>query len=324
MKAIRVHDFGGPEALEHEEVPRPEPSDEEVLVRAHAAGVNPIDWLVRSGGFSEIVGDETPWIPGWDVSGVVERVGSGVAEFEEGDEVYGMADMPGRGETYAEYVSVPEDCLVPVPDSLDLFQAAGVPMVSQTAWYALFDEGGLESNQRVLVHGAAGGVGHMAVQFAKVLGAEVIGTGSEANREYLVELGVDRFVNYRTRRFEEEAKPVDVVLDTVGGEVLERSAEVLKPNGRLVTLPEEPSETTKERMRDVHGVEPRFFSIEPDKERMEGISSLIGSQKVEPYIQEVIPLSEAQRAHRESEAGHVRGKLVLDNTDTESGRNQGS
>ena len=312
MKAVRVHEFGEPDVLSYEEIPRPEPSGDEVLVRVHAAGVNPIDWLVRKGGFGFLIGEKLPWTPGWDLSGVVETVGPEATEFEEGDAVYGMVNMPGRGETYAEYTTVPEEELVPVPDSIGHRQAGGVPMVSQTAWHALFEEGNLQEGQRVLVHGAAGGVGHMAVQFASVSGAEVVGTASGRNEKFLSELGVDEFIDYRTQRFEEKVQQVDLVLDTVGGEVLERSAEVLKPGGIIVTLPEEPSGKVKRKLRDRHDIETRYFSIEPDRERLEEISDLIESGEVEPAIQEVLSLSDARTAHKKSEEGHVRGKLVLD------------
>lgn len=312
MRAVRAHRFGDPDVLSYEEVPRPEPSDDEVLVRVHTAGVNPIDRLVRRGDFGFLIDGEPPWIPGWDLSGVVEAVGSEVTEFEKGDSVYGMVNMPGRGGTYAEYTTAPEEDLVLVPDAIGHTQAGGVPMVSQTAWRSLFEEGNLQEGQSVLVHGAAGGVGHMAVQFASASGARVIGTASGRDEEYLSKIGVDEFVNYRTQRFEEKVQQADLVLDTVGGEVLERSAEVLKPGGVLVTLPEEPSDGVKRRLRNRHDIETRYFSIESDRKRLERISGLIDSGEVEPTVQEVLPLSDARTAHRKSEDGHVRGKLVLD------------
>jgi NADPH:quinone reductase-like Zn-dependent oxidoreductase len=312
MKAIRIHDFGDPGELTVDDVARPVPAATELLVRVHAVGVNPIDWIVRQGESEEPLDVSLPWIPGWDFSGAIEAVGSNVTEFEIGDAVYGLVRMPQPGNTYAEYVTVPATEVVPTPTSLDHTEAAGVPMVSLTAWHALFEEGELEDGQRVLIHAAAGGVGHMAVQFAKQAGAYVIGTASGRNEEFLRTLGADEFVNYREQRFERVIDPVDVVIDAIGGETLSRLVDVLTDGGTLVTLPVEPDEELVQEWQAEHAVDTRWFSVEPNATTLAEINTLIDAGYIKPTISDVYPLSEAATAHETSEAGHVRGKLVLD------------
>ncbi|PCR88999.1 NADP-dependent oxidoreductase [Natrinema ejinorense] len=310
--AVRVHTFGGSDVLTHEEVPRPEPTDDELLARVHAAGVNPVDWMIREGYTDEALDPTLPWIPGWDFSGVVEATGSNVSAFDAGDEVFGMVRMPDPGETYAEYTAVPADEVVEKPASLSHTEAAAVPMVSLTAWRALFEKGELGDGDRVLIHAAAGGVGHMAVQLAADAGAHVIGTASGRNEEYLRRLGVDEFVNYREQRFEAVVDPVDVVLDAVGDDTLERSIDVLRDGAILVTLPVPPSDEIVETAAEQHDADVRWFSVEPDATTLTEIVEKIDSGTIEPTINSTYPLTEAAAAHEESENGHVRGKLVLE------------
>ncbi|ESS05899.1 MAG: NADPH:quinone reductase related Zn-dependent oxidoreductase [uncultured archaeon A07HB70] len=257
MNAIQLQSIDGIEALAYDETPRPDPDRHELLVRVHAAGVNPIDWLVCRGAVSHLLDGELPWTPGWDVSGVVESVGTDVSRFDPGDAVCGMARLPGAGGAFAEYTTMTSDELVAKPESLSHLEAAGAPMAGQTAYHALYEEGHLDAGQRVLVHAAAGGVGHMAVQFAANTGAHVVGTASGRNESFLRDLGVDEFVDYRDEQFEDVLDGVDLVLDAVGGDVLERSVEVAEPGGTVVTLPEPPAEPAVERYRDRSGVDVR-------------------------------------------------------------------
>lgn len=313
MHAIRVHEYGGPETLEYESIPNPEPAPSEVVVDVRAAGVNPIDWLVRKGYTDDALEPSLPYTPGWDLSGVVSAVGTDVSAFEPGDAVFGLVSMPDLGETYAEYAAVPASDLIYKPQGLDHTTAGGIPMVGLTAWRALFEEGNLREDDRVLVHAAAGGVGHLAVQFARHVGAHVIGTASARNREYLQHLGVDRVVDYREQAFEAVIDDVDLVVDAIGGETLERSIEVCSNGGCVVTLPEPPAEAvvTTARQRDISV---RWFSVEPNPEILREILLLVQDGVVQPTISDTFPLREAAAAHKESEDGHVRGKLVVEPT----------
>src|SRR6267378_6001878 len=225
MKAIRIHNYGGPEVLKYEDAPRPEPQAGEVLVRVHAAGVNPIDWKVREGYVKDFWPHKFPLILGWDLSGVVEEIGAGPAaagRFKKGDEVYSVPDVLRDG-AYAEYVVVQESELALKPKSLHHVHAAAVPLAALTAWQALFDAGQLVSGQRILIHGGSGGVGHVAVQLAKWKGGHVFGTATTKNQELLRELGVDEPIDYTKQKFEDVARDVDLVLDLIGGETQERS-----------------------------------------------------------------------------------------------------
>ena len=314
MHAIQLRETDGTDALTLQDVPRPEPDRDELLVRVHAAGVNPLDWLICRGMVSELVDTALPWIPGWDLSGVVASVGSDVTDFESGDRVFGTVRLPESGGAFAEYITVTAEEVTTKPESLSHTEAAGVPMVGQTAFHALSEEAGLESGQRVLVHAAAGGVGHMAVQFAANTGADVIGTASGYNEAFLRDLGVDEFVNYREERFEDVLTDIDVVLDSVGGEVLERSVDVVRPGGVVVTLPERPSERLVKKCRAEHEIEVRFFDVVVDAEpsTLERVATRVEASKVRPEISETYPLAGVKEALDRSAAGHVRGKLVLD------------
>jgi NADPH2:quinone reductase len=313
MKAVRLHAYGGPEELVYEDAPRPEPADDELLVRVHAVGVNVLDWLLAEGTFEYFPDVSLPWIPGWDISGVVEAVGPHVNRFQPGDNVYGLVRLPESGNAYAEYAAVPVRQVVAKPDTLDHMQAAAVPMPGLTAWRALFDEAGLERGQRVLIHAAAGGVGHLAVQLAKAHGAHVVATASGSNRDYVLSLGADEFVDYREQRFEETVAPVQVVIDAIGAEVTGRSLDLLEQGGVLVVLPADvPAEVNAE--ADRRGIRTRHFSVEPNADTLAKISRLIDNGEVRPTVSAVYPLAEAQAAQLKIRAGHVRGKLVLDAT----------
>jgi len=311
MYAIRVHEHGGTETLSGEEIPRPEPNDDDLLVRVEAAGVNPIDWMAREGYADDALDPALPYVPGWDLSGVVEQTGEEVSAFEPGDEVFGLVGMPDPGETYAEYAPVPATDVVEKPESIGHHAAAAVPMAALTARRALFEEADLRGGERVLVHAAAGGVGHFAVQLADHVDAEVVGTASARNASFLADLGVDDFVDYRSRRFEAVVDDVDVVLDCVGGETLARSVDVVAEGGRLVTLPEPPTDAVVERARTERNATVDWFSVEPDAAALAELRDLAVDGVIRPTVSGVWPLSEAGAVHEESASGHVRGKLVL-------------
>jgi len=304
-----MHEFGSPDVLRYEDAPRPDPLEDDVLVRVHAAGVNPVDWWIRQGTQMVSMLPENPFpiTLGMDVSGVVEGVGASVTEFETGDAVFGVNGFPELG-SYAEYSATPAEHLAPKPESLNHEEAAGLPVVTQTAWQALFEYAECTADQRVLIHGAAGGVGHMAVQLAKWKGAHVIATASGYSEEYLRELGVDEFVNYHEERFESVIGDVDIVVDTVGGELPSRSVDVLKENGVLVSVVGQPSGAlTTNHDIDVEVVTGR--SNTPSL--LTTISELIDAGAVRPTISAEFPLENAAHAHEVGETEHVQGKLVL-------------
>jgi NADPH:quinone reductase-like Zn-dependent oxidoreductase len=306
MKAVRIHTYGGPEVLVHEEVPRPQPELGEVLVRVEAAGVNPVDWKIREGYLREMLPHSLPLIMGWDASGVIEATGSGVTRFKVGDEVFSRPDLLRDG-TYAEYVVIRETEVAFKPESVDHLHAAAVPLSGLTAWKSLIEAAGLAPGQRVLIHGAAGGVGSYGVQLAKWRGAHVIATASAHNHDYLRELGADEVVDYRRMRFEEVTGEVDVVFDTIGGDTQERSWQVLKQGGILVSIISPPSAEKAA----AHGVRQAFVFIQPDAAVLAELAKLVDAGKLRPYLETVLPLAEARRAQELSQGGHVRGKIVL-------------
>src|ERR1700694_5816446 len=306
MKAVRIHRYGGAEVLSLDEVPRPTPGPQDLLVRVHAASINPIDWKIRAGHYRLFLRYTLPVILGWDVSGVVEAVGASVVRFKPGDEVFARPDIK-RGGTYAEYVAIHESEAARKPRSIDHVHAAAVPLAGLTAWQGLFDKADLRAGQRALVHAAAGGVGHFAVQLAKWKGAFVAGTASGRNEALVRSLGADQVVDYTRERFEDAVAPVDVVLDTLGGDVERRSWKVLKRGGTLVSLLDIAA-PLKGALRLKRG---RFLLIKPSAAQLESIAGLIDAGKVKPLVENVFPLAEARRAQELSQSGRVRGKIVL-------------
>ncbi len=309
VKAIRIHNYGGPEVLKYEDAPRPEPQAGEVLVRVHAAGVNPIDWKVREGHMKDFWPHKFPLILGWDVSGTVEEVGPGPAaagRFKIGDEVYSLPD-PTRNGAYADYIVLRESELALKPNSLHHIRAAAVPLAALTAWQSLFETAQLQPGQRVLIHAGSGGVGHLAVQLAKWKDAYVFATASTKNQDLLRKLGVDEPIDYTQQRFENVARNIDIVLDTLGGETQERSWSVLKKGGVLVSLVQPPSEQKAKEL----GVRAALLGAQPNGAQLAEIAKIIDSGKLAPIINRIIPLSEARRAHELSQSGHTHGKIVL-------------
>ncbi|XKK61837.1 NADP-dependent oxidoreductase [Streptomyces sp. ARC32] len=307
MRAISQDVLGGPEVLKEVRLERPEPRPNEVLVRVRAAGVNPTDWKHRAtGGFL----GEPPFVLGWDVSGVVESVGIGVAAFRPGDEVFGMLSYPFGHGSHAEYVTAPARAFTHKPAGIDHVQAGALPLVSLTAWHALVERADVRPGQRVLVHAAAGGVGHVAVQIAKARGAYVIGTASAGKHEFLRSLGADETVDYRETDFAEAVKDVDVVLDTIGGDTSLRSLRVLRPGGVVVSiLPVGSDEFYEEAER--LGVRAVRMLVDADRAGMEEVARLVESRKLRAAVAGTFPLAEAARAHAQGETGRTTGKLVL-------------
>ncbi|WP_053912763.1 NADP-dependent oxidoreductase [Streptomyces sp. TP-A0875] len=307
MRAISQDALGGPEVLREIRLERPGPRVNEVLVRVRAAGVNPTDWKHRAtGGFL----GEPPYVLGWDVAGTVEAVGIGVAAFRPGDEVFGMLSYPYGHGSHAEYVSAPARVFAPRPAGIDHVQAGALPLVSLTAWQALVERADVRPGQRVLIHAAAGGVGHVAVQIAKARGAHVIGTASAAKHDFLRSLGVDEPLDYRERDFAEVVRDVDVVLDTIGGDTGMRSLRVVRPGGIVVSiLPVGPDAFLEEAER--LGVRALRMLVDSDRADLREITGLVESGRLRATVAGTFPLAEAAEAHRLGETGRTQGKLVL-------------
>ncbi|MGW2730656.1 NADP-dependent oxidoreductase [Streptomyces sp. NPDC001494] len=307
MRAIRQDVLGGPEVLKEVRVERPAPRPNEVLVRVRAAGVNPTDWKHRAtGGFL----GEPPFVLGWDVSGEVAETGIGVAAFRPGDEVFGMLPYPFGHGSHAEYVTVPARALTHKPASLDHVQAGALPLVSLTALQALTEHADVRPGQRVLIHAAAGGVGHVAVQIAKARGAYVIGTASAGKHDFLREIGVDEAIDYRSTDFAEAVQDVDVVLDTLGGDTSVRSLRVLRPGGVVVSiLPVGSREFLEEAERlRVRAVR---MLVDADRSGMNTVAELAESGRLRATVAGAFPLAEAAKAHELGDTGRTTGKLVL-------------
>jgi NADPH:quinone reductase-like Zn-dependent oxidoreductase len=307
MKAIRIHGRGGPDHLVYEDVPQPHPGPGEVLVRVYATGiiVNELRWnetYESKAGRKRVLP-----IPGRDLSGVVVGVGSGVTTLTEGAEVYTMLDY-GRDGAEADYTIARPFELAPKPRTLDFVQAAAVPLSALTAWQGLFEHATLVAGQTVLIHGGAGGVGVFAVQLARHAGAHVIATASAGNRDFLSALGVDEFIDYTTMHFEDVVHDIDLVFDTVGGDTLQRSWQVIKPGGVLVSVVSPPPPADVAKGRDVRFA---WFIVEPNREQLIQIGSLIDAGKLRPIIDAVFPLAQARQAYEQGMKGHTRGKIVL-------------
>jgi NADPH:quinone reductase-like Zn-dependent oxidoreductase len=307
MKAIRIHTYGDLDTLSYEDAPRPEPGPGEVRLRVHAAAVNPVDWKIRAGYLASMIPHQMPLTLGWDVSGVVDQVGSEVTHLSVGDAVYSRPDIARDG-SYAEYVVVRASEVAAKPRTLAHNEAAAVPLAGLTAWQALFERAQLGAGERVLIHAGAGGVGSFAVQFAKWAGAHVIATASAGNEALVRDLGADEFVDYRSQRFDEVLAKVDVVLDTIGGDTQARSIQLLNPGGRLVSIVATPDEASLTAVGATGG----FLMVQPSSENLGRIAGLIDEGTVRVLIDSVFPLSEARAAHAKSQTGRAKGKIVLE------------
>jgi len=304
MKAVVAHEYGAPEVLKFEEVPRPEPKENEVLVRVIASGVNPADPLTLSGKYAREFGTHLPLIPGYDIAGVVEKTGAKVTRLQVGDAVYGY---PTFGGGWAEYVTVTEGEVAAKPHSLNFVDAAAVPMGALTAWQALVDTAQLRAGQTILIHGGSGGVGSFAVQIAKARGARVIATASTANQDMLKQLGVDVAVDYTKTKFEDVAKDVDAVLDPVGKETLARSYGVVKKGGIVMSLVARPDSAELGK----RGIRAAAISVHPDTKDLAELARLIDAGKIKPVVSQILPLNDAIAAQQQAATHHTRGKVVL-------------
>ena len=297
MQAVLIHETGSPDVLHYEEANRPEPADGQVLIRVKAASVNPTDWKDRRG----LNETRLPAVLGRDVSGTVEL--SRADDIAEGDDVFGY--VAGGG--YAEFAIASADTIARKPAGLSHEQAAALPVAGMTAWQALFDRGGLEREQTALIAGAAGGVGHVAVQFAKLAGVRVIGTGSSRNRDFVLALGADEYVDYTAQDVGQTVSGVDVAFDTVGGDVTQALVSTVREGGILVTIANAPPEEAAR----ARGVRAELLVMSPSSEQLARIAELVASGEVRVEISQVLPLTEVQQAHELSESGHTRGKIVL-------------
>ena len=307
MKAIIINEFGDPDKLQISEVQKPVPADNQVLVRVKAAGLNPVDTKIRAGKHISCSSLQLPAVLGKDMSGIVEAIGKDVQRFQVGDAVFGCIDK-----TYAEYVVADEDAIAKKPVNISFEEAAAVSLAGFTAYQAINDHLKVQSGQRILIQSAAGGVGHLAVQFAKINGAVVSGTASEKNAGFLEQIGVDQFIDYRKEKFEDIVSDLDAVMDTMGGEILYRSIESVKSGGRVVCLPsstkDDPQAIALARER---GVELIWFMMKPQLDMLELMAEMLEREVLKVEVMEAYLMQDIIMAHRAIESQHVRGKLVV-------------
>jgi NADPH:quinone reductase-like Zn-dependent oxidoreductase len=306
MKAVVVHEYGGPEVLKYEDAPRPEPKQNEILVRVIAAGVNPVDGMIRSGMFAKNKKLASPMILGGDIAGIVEETGSQITKFKKGDPIYAYLSLKNNG-GYAEYAVAHENETAAKPKSISYVDAAAVPIVALTAWQALVDSAKLSAGQSVLIHGGSGGVGTFAIQIAKARGAKVFATASTANQDFLKELGADVAIDYTKQKFEDIAKDVDVVLDSVGKDTLARSYGVVKKGGFIATLVSRLDQAEL----DKHGIRGESISVTPNADELAELGKLIDAKKIKVIVSQTFPLADAAKAEEQADTGHTRGKIVL-------------
>lgn len=312
MRAMVLKGFGGTEVLMLREVPEPDIKPGEVLVKVKAIGIDRIDLKTRKGeGMAARLREEDPMILGWDMAGVVERTGEGVTDFRPGDAVFGTVNFPGHGNTYAEYVAAPASQLALKPANISFEEAAGATQSPLTAWQALVDTGRIRKGDKVLIHGASGGVGSFAVQIAKHLGAYVIGTASGPHRGFVADLGADQFIDYRTQRFEKLVCEVDFVLDPIGGDTFVRSLRVLGKQGMVVLLPSDRRAEAEKAAGKKYASRFRHILMHSDGPEMERIAALLADRSLKAYISMTFPFEALPEAHRALEAGRHTGKIVV-------------
>ena len=309
MKAIVINAYGDRHQLKEIEFPKPMPKEHEVQIEMYATSINPIDWKLREGYLKERLPFHFPIILGWDAAGVVTKVGSEVVDFEEGDRVFTRPATTERG-TYAEYITADASLVAHMPKNASFLEAAAVPLAGLTAWQCLVDFADIKKGDRVLIHAGAGGVGSMAIQIAKAKGAEVFATGSSESEELIKKLGADHMINYRTTSLIEAVSDVDIVLDTIGGEVQEKSFAVLKPGGVLVSIVQPPDQE-KAKEKDIKA---GLVWLEPNGEQLAVLAKMIEEEELKPIVGHVLPFSEEglQKAHEISETHHAKGKIVIE------------
>ena len=311
MKAITLNGPGGTEQLRITELPRPVAQEGEVIVQVKAFSINPVDIKTRNG--KAMMGrlkDENPIILGWDISGIVTAVGANVTDLKAGDTVFGMVNFPGHGKAYAEYVAAPAAHLALKPGNISHEEAAAATLAALTAWQALVTQAKIKAGDKILVHAAAGGVGHYAVQIAKYLGAHVTGTSSAANREFVLGLGADVHIDYKSQRFEEVTGGLDLVLDAFGGDMIERSLDVIKPGGQLITLPSGAIEGLKEKS-EAKGIKGYHFMVSSNGTDMAKLAELLEKGIIKSHVSQVFPFAEIAKAHQQVETGRTVGKAVV-------------
>jgi len=311
MRAVILTEAGGTENFSIEEIAIPEIKPKEVLVKVHAIAINPVDMKTRKGGaFLAKLQEQTPVILGWDISGEVQAVGEDVSSFKPGDEVFGMVNFPGNGRAYAEYVAAPEEHLALKPKNISHEEAVATTLAALTAWQVLVHEAKLSQGQQVLIHAAAGGVGHFAVQIAKHLGAKVIGTASASNEDFLMEIGVDVPIDYKSSNFEDQIEQVDIVLDPIGGETTERSLQTLKKGGILVSI----VGGVKDHLNSIieeKGITAKNYLVHSSGSDMKQLAELLEKGIIKPHISQRFSFEEIAEAHHQIESGRTRGKIVL-------------
>jgi NADPH:quinone reductase-like Zn-dependent oxidoreductase len=310
VRAVQVTEFGGPEVLRLVDVEAPKPIPTELLVEVHAAGVNPVDWKTRNGRGAAGACGPPPFILGWDVAGEVAEIGRGVTTFEPGDRVFGMPWFPRAAGAYAEFVTAPSRQFAHMPDGLSFEEAAALPLAALTAWQALVDTADAGAGHTVLINGASGGVGHIAVQIAKARGARVIGTARAANHDFLLSLGADECVDYESVPLQDAARDVDLVLDFVGGDASVAALDTLREGGLLVSVPSGPDNDAAAE-GEKRGIRVTGILVEPDGHAMSEIAALVSDGRLKVNVDGSAPLENAAKVHQQLEAGGLRGKLVL-------------
>jgi NADPH:quinone reductase-like Zn-dependent oxidoreductase len=305
QQAVRIHAFGGRDQLVYEDAPLPHINPDDVLVKIHAASINPVDWKVREGYLKGFVPHQLPLIPGWDFAGEIVALGAAVSGWSLGEAVYARPDIARDG-SYAEYIAVRASEIARKPASLNWQEAAAVPLAALTAWQSLYEIAQLKEGERVLVHAGSGGVGSFAIQLAKLRGAYVYSTSSGRNLDWVKALGADEVIDYTARDFS-ELRDLDVVFDTVGGEVMDKSWQTLKRGGRLVSIIGTPDAQVAER----HGVTPLFCFVQPNAVQLTELAELFDAGKLRVVIDSVFALEDIQHAHEKSESGRARGKIVV-------------
>lgn len=312
MKAMVLKQFGGVDNFTLEEIPEPQIGEGEVLVEVKAIGIDQIDVKSRKGeGMAEVLKKENPMILGWDVSGVIAKVGEGVTGFKEGDEVFGTINFPGPGSSYAQFAEAPAGQLARKPSNVSHEEAAAATQSPLTAWQALIDTGHVKEGERVLIHGGAGGVGNYAIQIAKHKGCYVITTASSADTDFVKSLGADEVIDFRTQQFEKMVKGIDFILDTVGGENFVRSLEVLKPDGRIVLLPSDKKEEADKAAKEHNVTHYKHILMHSDGEGMQHIARMLAEGSMKVHVDRTFSFEQIPEAHRALEDGKVKGKIVV-------------
>lgn len=306
MKAVVVNEWGGPEVLKYQDAPKPEPKDDEVLVRVIAAAVNPVDAYVRQGMFAKRGLDNRPAIIGYDIAGIVEKAGTSAKKFKAGDKVYSYLSVM-RGGGYAEFAVAKESETGLKPKNLSFEEAAAVPLAATTAWQSLIDSAKVAKGQTVLIHGGSGGVGSFAIPIAKSRGAKVIATASTAHQAALKQLGVDQPIDYTTTKFEDVVKDIDLVLNCVRADALGRSYGVVKKGGTIVSITDEPDQNECAKRE----IKCSRLGANPDSKVLDELTKLIEAGKIKPIVSQTFPLVDASKAHEQIETHHTLGKIVL-------------